>query len=77
MIFRIIMISIFCHFFLCRIGCWLVINFAVRKSTPLHELPYLPVYNAHPCIIRTPILDCTLEKKKEAENRGSGYERTA
>ena len=28
-------------------------------------LPYLPVYNAHPCIIRTPILDCTLEKKKE------------
>ena len=40
-------------------------------------LPYLPLYNARPCIIRTPILDCTLNKKKEAENRGSGYEKIA
>ena len=39
-------------------------------------VPYLPVYNAHPCIVHTPILDCTLgkkKKKKEAENRRSGY----
>ena len=27
-------------------------------------LLYLPVYNARPCIMRTPILDCTLKKKK-------------
>ena len=26
---------------------------------------YLPVYNAHPCIMRTPILDYTLKKKKK------------
>ena len=31
------------------------------------------------CIIRTPILDCALEKKKkkEGENRGSGYAKLA
>ena len=35
-------------------------------------------YRIYPCIIRTPILDCTLKKKKkEAENRGSGYEKIA
>ena len=27
-------------------------------------VPYLPLYNARPCMIRTPILDCTLNKKK-------------
>ena len=27
-------------------------------------LPYLPAYNACPCIIRIPSLDCTFEKKK-------------
>ena len=40
-------------------------------------VPYLPVYNVRPCIIHTPILDCTLKKKKEAENRGSGYAKLA
>ena len=44
-------------------------------------IPYLPVYNACPCIIRTPILDCILKKKKkkkkEAENRESGYKKIA
>ena len=41
-------------------------------------LPYLPLYNARPCIIHTPILDCALKKKKkEAENRGSGYAKLA
>ena len=29
------------------------------------HLPYLPVYNVHLCIIRTPILDCILGKKKK------------
>ena len=29
------------------------------------SIRYLPVYNAHPCIMRTPILDCTLKKKIE------------
>ena len=33
--------------------------------TPFSRLPYLPVYNARPCIIRTPILDCTLKEKKK------------
>lgn len=28
------------------------------------ELPYLPVYNAGPCIIRIPISDQILRKKK-------------
>ena len=31
------------------------------------NIPYLPVYNARPCIMRTPILDCTLEKKKRKQ----------
>ena len=39
------------------------------------------VYRIYLCIMRTPILDCTLKKKKkkkkEAENRGSGYEKLA
>ena len=38
---------------------------------------YLPMYNVYPCVIHTPTFDCTLEKKKEAENRGSGYEKMA
>ena len=44
------------------------------------DIPYLPVYNARLCIIRTLILDFTLKKKKrkkEAENRGSGYGKIA
>ena len=32
-------------------------------------LPYLAVSNARPCIIRTPILDCTFKKKKKEEGR--------
>ena len=32
-------------------------------------IPYLPVYNARPCIMRTPILDCTLEKKKKGSRK--------
>ena len=28
------------------------------------SLPYLPVDNAHPSFIPTPILDCPLKKKK-------------
>ena len=42
----------------------------------IRQLPYLPLYNARLCIIRTPILDGTLKKKK-TENRGSGYEKIA
>ena len=30
-------------------------------------LPYLPVYNARPYIMRTPILDCTLKEKKRKQ----------
>ena len=33
------------------------------------QIPYLPVYNACPCIMRTPILDCTLEKKKKRKQK--------
>ena len=56
----------------------LLLMFILKGQTHDSKLPYLPVYNARPCIMRTPILDCTLEKKKkEAENRGSGYERIA
>ena len=36
-------------------------------------IPYLPVYNAHPYFG----LHFGKKKKKEAENRGSGYERIA
>ena len=32
-------------------------------------IPYLPVYNALPCIMRTPILDCTLKKKGSSKQR--------
>ena len=31
----------------------------------ISELLYLPMYNVHPCIICTHILDCTLKKKKK------------
>ena len=34
------------------------------KKPPLSRLPYLPVYNAGPCIIRIPISDQILRKKK-------------
>ena len=36
------------------------------------------IYHIHPCIIRTPILDCTFQKKKkkkDAENRGRNRRR--
>ena len=40
------------------------------------RLPYLPVCNAHPCIIRTPILGLYFQKKKTRQkNSGSGYEK--
>ena len=34
------------------------------EENELNELPYLPVYNAGPCIIRIPISDQILRKKK-------------
>ena len=42
------------------------VGLLVTQSTlwVVSKIPYLPVYNACLCIIRTPILDCTLEKKK-------------
>ena len=45
-----------------------------------HNNPFLPVFNAHLCVISTPILGCTLEKKRiiiEEENRGGGYAKLA
>ena len=35
------------------------------------------VYHIYPCIILTPILDCTKKKKKETKNSGSGFEKIA
>ena len=32
-------------------------------------LPYLPVYNAHPCIMRTPILDSALKEKEKKKRK--------
>jgi len=50
------------------------------EITELHAAPlfksrilYLTVYNAGPCIIHTPILDCTLTKKKGTRKQRSGY----
>ena len=37
----------------------------VLLDAQLSYLPYLRVYNVRPCIIRTPILDCTLKKKRK------------
>ena len=39
----------------------------VFENTQLHvnsQIPYLPVYNAHPCIMRTPILKPVFRGKK-------------
>ena len=33
------------------------------------QVPYLPMYNARPCIIRTPILDYALIKKKKKKQK--------
>lgn len=43
----------------------------LRNAVKL-KLQYLPMYNASPFIIRTPTLDRTFKKKKEAENREEG-----
>ena len=43
------------------------------------KIPYLPMYNARPCIKRTPVLGLYFQKKKKAgkKNSGSGYEKIA
>ena len=33
------------------------------------QLPYLPVYNTRPCIIRTPIFDQIFHKQKFSEQK--------
>jgi len=40
------------------------IDFDTNAMLQTSSLPYLPVDNAHPCFIPTPILDCPLQKKK-------------
>ena len=43
-------------------------------NTNSDVLPYLPLYNAHPwCIMRTPILDCTLKKKEKRSRKQSKW----
>ena len=44
-----------------------------RRNIPKHgsinSLPYLPVYNTRPCIIRTPIFDQIFHKQKFSEQK--------
>jgi len=50
----------------------IIIMLLLRHCIALHYVPYLSVYNAHP------YFGLHFEKeKKDAENRGSGYEKTA
>ena len=44
-------------------------NIIYINTMDKQTIPYLPVYNARPCIIRTPILDCTLKKKKKGSRK--------
>ena len=39
------------------------------------DMPYLPVYNERLCIIRTPISDFTLEKKKKRKQTSSSLQK--
>ena len=50
-----------------------------RVSTEMEELDvqYLPVYNAHPCIICTPISGLYFRKKKEAKKQGKWLRKIA
>ena len=50
-------------FMLPMVGCGYFL-----ESPILRHLPYLPVYNAHPCIIRTLILTTSFYKKGRIHN---------
>ena len=43
----------------------------------ISQIPYLPVYKSRPVYNAHPYFGLHFEKKKEAENRGSGYKRIA
>ena len=65
--------------------CYLLVLIVLSKTDPIRaaspklwycvsvkQVPYLPLYNARPCIIRTLILDHVLEENKNKTTQNEG-----